>query len=162
MGKNPERNPARVHASAIIVASLGAAVSIGVLASLTDIFSIALLIGSFGSSAFILFAFPELHIAQPRHVVGGHVLSSIAGVGIYAIFGVHCWTIGLAVGLATSIMLVARCVHPPAGSNPIIAALLPVGWKFVLFPTLAGVLLLTVGAWAWHRAWGRRYPSYWL
>lgn len=145
----------------IMLASLGAGVGIAVLAAASDIVSTAFLMGSFGSTAVILFAFPSVHFAQPRHVIGGHLISSLVGVITFALFGVHAWTVGLSVGLAAAAMLLTRCIHPPAGSNPIIAALVPVGWKFILFPTLAGVILLTVTAWLWHRLSGQRYPLYW-
>lgn len=164
MGQLEQRsdvNPARMGMRKILAASLGAALGITVLACASDWFSTVLLLGSFGSTAVILFAFPAVHFAQPRHVIGGHVLSSLCGVGTFACLGVHVWTIGLAVGLATAAMLLTRCIHPPAGSNPVIAAVVSAGWKFVLMPTLAGVVLLTLVAWMWHRSTGRHYPLYW-
>ena len=154
-------NPPRLAARAIVLASIGAALGIAVVAGAGDLLAVALILGSFGSTAVILFAFPEVHFAQPRHVIGGHCISSAVGVATYAVLGVQWWSIGLAVGLATAAMLLARCVHPPAGSNPIIAALMLAGWKFILLPTLAGSVLLTLVALAWHRANGQRYPLYW-
>jgi len=48
----------------------------------------------------------------------------------------------LAVGTALAVMLVTRTVHPPAGSNPVIIFLTRPDWSFLLFPTLAGIMVL--------------------
>jgi CBS-domain-containing membrane protein len=59
-------------------------------------------------------------------------------------------------------MMATRTVHPPAGSNPVIVFLAHPGWGFLLFPVLAGAVLLTLVALLFHAVVRkRRYPVYW-
>lgn len=59
-------------------------------------------------------------------------------------------------------MMALRCVHPPAGSNPVIVFLTAPGWSFLLTPTLAGALLLVAVALVYNNLHGaKHYPQYW-
>jgi CBS-domain-containing membrane protein len=54
-------------------------------------------------------------------------------------------------------MVVTGTFHPSAGINPLLAISNNLGWSFLFVPVLAGALLLTLLAYAWHR-WLRRRP----
>ena len=59
-------------------------------------------------------------------------------------------------------MMATRTVHPPAGSNPVIVFLSHPGWGLLVFPVLAGAVLLTLVALLFHAAVRKRsYPVYW-
>lgn len=125
---------------------------------------ILLVLGSFGSTSVILFAFPDSHFAQPQSVIGGHLVSSAIGLLALALCGPTWWSLALAVALSAAAMMGSRTVHPPAGSNPIIVFLAAPGtldWHFLLFPTLLGTVALVATGVLYHRASGRRYPLYW-
>lgn len=121
-----------------------------------------LALGSFGSSAVLLFAFADSHFSQPRSIIGGHVISTAVGLLALALLGRQWWALALAVAAATALMMAARCLHPPAGSNPIIVFLALPGWDFLLFPTLSGALVLVAVGVLYHRACALAYPLYWL
>jgi CBS-domain-containing membrane protein len=154
--------PARhsVRAGAIACAGIGGA--IGALAYGSFELGVLLVLGSFGSSAVLLFAYADSPFAQPRSIIGGHVISSAVGLLVLALAGRHWWALGLAVALAAALMMAARSVHPPAGSNPIIVFLAMPDWHFLLFPTLAGALALVAIGVLYHRACALTYPRYWL
>jgi len=57
-----------------VVSCAGIFAVIGVLAFGSFELGVLLLLGSFGSSAVMVFAFPELHFSEPRSVVGGHLI----------------------------------------------------------------------------------------
>jgi CBS-domain-containing membrane protein len=77
-------------------------------------------------------------------------------------FGPTWWALALAAGTAIAVMMVTRTVHPPAGSNPVIVFLSQPGWSFVVFPTLAGALVLVIVALVYNNATrAGRYPKYW-
>jgi len=110
----------------------------------------------------LLFGFPDVPFSQPRNVIVGHVLSSFVGLAILAIFGAHSWSLALAVGTAIALMMLARTVHPPAGSNPVIVFLTKPAWGFLLYPTLFGAIILVLIALIYLNATrAAKYPKYW-
>lgn len=153
--------PPRLPLRAIALAWLGAFLAAATLGLLSDLGHIPLILGSFGASCLLIFAYPESPFAQPRNVVGGHLLSSLVGLVVMALCGVHWWSMGLAVASAIALMLLLRVPHPPAGSNPFIVMLSAAKWSFLLTPTLLGALVLVGVALAYGRLTARKYPTYW-
>ena len=155
--------PAPTPVRAVFVGALGAFAAIAAVALMARATEAPLMLGSFGASCVILFALPDTPFAQPRNVVGGHVLSSAVGLACLALFGATWWSVALAVALALALMQATRTVHPPAGSNPVIVMLAQPAWSFLLTPTLAGAAILVVVAILHHAVACRRtYPRYWL
>ncbi|WP_374486165.1 HPP family protein [Zoogloea sp.] len=149
-------------ARSVALAGLGGFLAIAAVAGLAEQASLALLLGSFGASCVLVFGFPEVPFSQPRNVVLGHTLSSLVGLACLAAFGPHWWAAALAVALAIMGMMALRCVHPPAGSNPVIVFLTAPGWSFLFTPTLAGALLLVAVALVYNNLRGaKHYPQYW-
>ncbi|MDR2689449.1 MAG: HPP family protein [Azoarcus sp.] len=145
-----------------LFAGMGGVVAIGVIAWLTDVSGYPLVLGSFGASCVLLFGFPESPFAQPRNVIGGHVLASFIGLVFLTLFGAHGWSMALAAGAAISAMMLTRTVHPPAGSNPVIVMLSAPTWHFLLTPTLLGAALLVgIALFFNNLPKDRRYPRYW-
>jgi CBS-domain-containing membrane protein len=143
------------------IACAGVALVIGVLAVSSFNLGVLLALGSFGSTAVMMFTFPELHFSQPRSVVGGHFICSAVGLAALALFGHTGWALALAAGVACALMMLTRCMHPPAGSNPVIVFLVAPKLSFLFFPTLFGALTMVAVAVAYHRACRREYPLYW-
>jgi CBS-domain-containing membrane protein len=142
---------------------LGGFITLLVIAGLADCTATALVLGSFGASCVLVFAYPDVPFSQPRNVVFGHLFSSAVGL-VFALFlGQHWWSVALAVGTAIAVMMLTRTVHPPAGSNPVIVFLAAApSWKFLLFPTLLGAILLVLVALVYNNATREgKYPKYW-
>ena len=154
--------PPRASGRQIALAWLGGALAIACVASTADWLSLSLLLGSFGASCVLVFGFPDLPFSQPRNLVLGHVLSSLVGLICLHLLGPGIWSLALAVSSAIALMMLTRSVHPPAGSNPVIIFLAQPGWGFLLFPTLAGALILLLVALLYNNATrSGRYPRYW-
>ena len=136
------------------------------------------LIGSFGASAVLVYGVINSPLAQPRNLVGGHVLSAIIGVTVYRLLPQKLWLAGaLAVALAIVGMQITKTLHPPGGATALIAVigslqLKALSYWYVLVPVLAGVLLLLLVAVVvnnltptrhypankyWYRFWKRTY-----
>jgi len=145
-----------------LVACAGVFTVIAALAIASFNLSWLLLLGSFGSTAVMMFAFPELHFSQPRSVVGGHCICTAVGLAALALCGPSWWSLATAVAVSAGLMMLTRTLHPPAGSNPIIVFLAAPKWGFLLFPTLFGALTMVVVALLYHRATRRVYPVYWV
>ncbi|HWA42527.1 MAG TPA: HPP family protein [Hypericibacter adhaerens] len=142
------------------LAALGGFIAIAALAQLTDHLHTLLLIAPFGASCVLVFAVPASPLAQPRNLIGGHLLSSLAGLVILAALGDGPWALGLGVALAILLMVLSETVHPPAGADPIVIISTQAAWPFLLAPVLAGTLIIFGIATLYHRHVSRLpYPA---
>ena len=147
---------------AVFLAWVGGVIAISLVASLTTLVSMPLVLGSFGATCVLVFAYPDVPFSQPRSIILGHVLRSLIGLTFLTVFGPHWWAAGLATGTAVAVMMMTRTVHPPAGSNPVIVFLSQPVWGFLLYPTLLGALLITIVAALYNNATrSSNYPKYW-
>lgn len=141
---------------------LAGSVAIGSLGCLGSAVALPLLIAPFGASCVLLFAVPDSPLAQPRNLVGGHLVAAAVGLAIAIVLGPGIWHVGLAVGLAIAAMELTGTVHPPAGANPVVILLSgTTKLSFLVAPILCGVALLLVIALAVSRLEGRRWPVRW-
>jgi CBS-domain-containing membrane protein len=145
------------------VAGAGAAIAIGAM----QWFSIAghypLAIIPFATSIVLVIGSPDAEPAQPRALIGGHVVSTLAGLALLKLTGPGAWAAAAGVGLAVLLMYLTGTFHPPAGINPLLVISNNLPWTFLFAPVLAGALLLTAFAYVWHR-WvrGQSWPQRWL
>jgi CBS-domain-containing membrane protein len=129
-----------------------------------DGYAAALIMGSMGSSAVLLFAVPHGPLSQPWPLVGGHTLSALVGVAVANLIPIPALAAGIAVALAIIVMHYARCLHPPGGATAMFAVLggesvQALGWGFVLAPALLNTLAILVIAIAFNAPFHwRRYP----
>lgn len=155
--------PPRPSLPNIAYAWLGSAIAIGLLAWLTELAHTPLLIGSFGASAVLVFGFPRFPLAQPRNVIGGHLLASFIGLLFLKLFGPTWWSLALALATLVALMLYTRIAHPPGGANVLIVMATQPDWNFLLMPTLLGaVILVLVGLITNNLGHERSYPTYWI
>ena len=133
------------------VAGLGGAIAIGVM----EWFSVAahypLAVIPFATSIVLVIGSPEAEPAQPRALVGGHLVvdpGRLCGAEVHRPASLGG---GAAVGLSILAMYVTGTFHPQAGINPLLVVSSNLPCSFLLAPVLAGVLLLTAFAFAWHR-----------
>ena len=82
------KSPPRVSLKEVLVSWVGAFLGIfavGFLGHLVHLEQqdILFLIGSFGASAVLLYGTPGVPLAQPRNLMGGHILSAFTGVLMY-------------------------------------------------------------------------------
>ena len=129
----------------------------------SDLMGQSVLIGSFGASAVLLFGAHESPRAQPRNLVGGHLISALVAVLIFATVGVSSFSIALAVGVAICAMNLTHTTHPPGGATALIGVQSGANWLFVVVPVLAGVvILLTLALLTNNFVYHRRYPNHWV
>lgn len=137
------------------VAGAGAALAIGVMELLSAELNYPLAVIPFATSIVLVIGSPDAVPAQPRALIGGHLVSTLVGLMVLHAVGPQAWAAAVAVGLAVLAMFVTRTFHPPAGINPLLVVSANLPWTFVIAPVLAGALLLTAFALVWHR-WVRR------
>jgi CBS domain-containing membrane protein len=105
------------------------------------------LVGSFGASSVLIYGVINSPLAQPRNLIGGHLISAIIGVTI-SFFVKEVWlAAALAVSLSIVLMQITKTLHPPGGATALIAVIgsekiKSFGYLYVLSPILSGVLIL--------------------
>ena len=144
---------------AALLAGVGGGGAIAVLSLVTQQAGLLMLMAPFGATCVLLFALPQSPLSQPANVIGGHLLSTAVGLSVRVAFPEHWWAVGLAVGLAISLMSLLRVTHPPAGADPIVVFVADPGFEFLLTPVLAGSLALVAMATLFHRGQGSSYPN---
>lgn len=138
---------------------------VGILAIIeaTTLVGHPLLIGSFGASAVLLFGATESPLAQPRNLVGGHLVSAAVAVLMVALFGSTPLTMALGVGLAIFVMNLTHTTHPPGGATALIGIQGAAGPEFIFVPVLLGAMILLLTAIITNNlVFHRSYPKHWL
>lgn len=157
-----EASPSRPSLGDIAWSWLGGMLAIAAVGWLSVVTDQPLIMAPFGASAVILFAIPTLPAAQPRNVIGGHLVAAVVGLIALELFGNTWWAMALGVGTAIALMLATRTVHPPAGANPILIAFSDADWSFLWMPAGVGAVVMVFVALVFNNlAPERRYPLYW-
>lgn len=139
--------------------------TLGILAILkaTQLVGHPLLIGSFGASAVLLFGATSSPLAQPRNLIGGHLVSACVAVLMVSLFGSSPFTIACGVGLAIFAMNLTHTTHPPGGATALIGIQGGAGPEFILVPVLLGAaILLGTAIFTNNVVYHRSYPKQWL
>ncbi len=128
-----------------------------------DAGALPLLIAPMGASAVLLFAAPASPMAQPWSILGGNVISGLAGVTCVLLIPDPTFAAATAVASAILLMSVCRCLHPPGGAVALTAAVggpvvLAAGYSFVLMPVALNSVLLLLVALVFNNLAGRSYP----
>lgn len=166
-------SPPRVSNAEILWSWIGAFLGIAAVAAVQRWFfsgtDLTFIIASLGASAVLVYGAVRSPLAQPRNLIGGHVLSALVGV--------TCWQwlsfepgLAMAVAVATAIALMhlTRTLHPPGGATALIAVIgseqiHAMGYLYVLVPALLGPLVLLVVALIVNNLpANRRYPEVWF
>ncbi len=149
---------------------LGAFFGIGVIAFIQGVYFTEsdnlFLIGSFGASSVLIYGVIQSPLAQPRNLVGGHLVSGLTGVTIAQILPDIVWlTAPLAVSLSIIAMQHTKTLHPPGGATALIAVtgsakIKALGYLYVVFPVLTGVIILLLVALIVNNMTShRKYPT---
>jgi len=171
--KGGAKSPPGVGFAEVFWSWLGAVVGVGTCGYLSANYfepkDLTLLIGSFGASAVLVYGAIKSPLAQPRNLVGGHILAGIIGVACYKMFGATPWMAGaLAASLAIVAMLLTKTLHPPAGATALIAVIggdkiHNLGFLYAFVPAgLGALILLIVALLVNNLSRNRRYPEYWF
>ncbi len=110
------------------------------------------MIGSFGASSVLIYGAIQSPLAQPRNLVGGHLISTLVGVTVYKFIPDIIWlSAPLAVSFSIILMQITKTLHPLGGATALLAVIgsekiKMLGYLYVLSPVLSGVLILFFAA----------------
>src|SRR5216683_7948343 len=88
------------------VAGLGAALAIGGMEWLSAASHFPLVIIPFATSIVLVIGSPEAEPAQPRALIGGHLVATLAGLAMLQLTGPQAWAAAAAVGVAIAAVVV--------------------------------------------------------
>jgi len=171
--KGTTQSPPQVGLPEILWSWLGAFLGIAAVALINDYLlekqDLLMIIGSFGASAVLIYGAIKSPLAQPRNLIGGHVISAIIGVTAYKLFYPHLWlAASVAVATAIAVMHVTKTLHPPGGATSLIAVIgsqkiHSLGYFYAVIPVgLGAVVMLIVALLVNNIPKNRRYPEFWL
>lgn len=150
-------------------AFIGSFIGIGIIAYLQSQTlphsDVIYLIGSFGASSVLVYGVIQSPLAQPRNLIGGHLVSALIGVTVQKLAPDILWvTAPLAVSLSIVLMQITKTLHPPGGATALIAVtgsaeLRNLGYWYVISPVLVGSLILLLVALFFNNVTSnRQYP----
>lgn len=171
--KGGAKSPPGVGAGELLWSWIGSVMGIGICGYLSSRYfeprDLTLLIGSFGASAVLVYGAIKSPLAQPRNLIGGHVISGLVGVASYQMVGETIWlAAAVAVSLAIVAMLATKTLHPPGGATALIAVvggqkIHDLGFLYAFIPAgLGALILLAVALLVNNLSKNRKYPEYWL
>jgi len=129
-----------------------------------NVYTEIVVIAALGSTVFTLFAMPSQVTAQPRNVIGGHVVGLLVGGLCYAIL-VHApqailgsgllllFLIAGSIGLSTFVMVLTDTEHPPAAGTALFMVM--AGWSLANVLPLILLVVALVGATQLLKPWMR-------
>ncbi|KAI7867127.1 HPP family-domain-containing protein [Spinellus fusiger] len=137
---------------------------------------VPVIIGSFGASAFLIFGAIESPLAQPRNLVGGHLIGAFVGTIICNLFytlphfesveqqqTVRWVAAATAVAITLLCTQVTKTVHPPAGATALLAVvqdnIVKLNWLYIAVILVS--VLIQLGIALIINNIERRYPLYW-
>jgi len=152
---------------AVLAGATGGAIAIGIMEAFSMSTAYPLMAIPFATSIVTVLGSPAAEPAQPRALIGGHLMSTLVGVLMVKICGPAAWAAAMAVGLAMIAMHLTGTFHPPAGIDPLVVVVNDLSWSFLFAPVGVGALLLALFAFCWHNLVARGasrgdiWPTHW-
>jgi CBS-domain-containing membrane protein len=157
------KSPLKWNAKTVFWGFTGGFLTILLLSFMHSIADVALFMPPFGASCVLAFAAWEAPFAQPRNIIGGHLIAAVEGIVISRLLGNQPVSLALAVGLAIALMALTKTIHPPAGATALVIILGNSGVEFLVFPVLMGsVILVAMSVLVNRFVFKRDYPKFWF
>jgi CBS-domain-containing membrane protein len=99
---------------AVVASAADAAIAIGVMEFLPTRVAIPVMAIPFGTSIVLVLGSSEVEAAQPRALIGGHLISTLVGLLVVTVTGPQPCAAALAVGLAIAMHAPAPFILRPA------------------------------------------------
>ncbi|HTE30341.1 MAG TPA: HPP family protein [Chryseolinea sp.] len=135
------------------------------------------LVGSFGATSVLIYGVINSPLAQPRNVIGGHLICATVGVLLNLLIPIPWLAGALAVSSSIVLMQVTKTLHPPGGATALIAIIgsekiKNLGLLYIVTPIGSGIVILLLVAFvfnnitanrsyprnkSWYKFWKRNY-----
>ncbi|WP_100405213.1 HPP family protein [Bacillus solitudinis] len=145
-----------------VVSATGGLIAISIISFVAVAFGYPMVLGPIGASCLLVFVAHAGPFSQPRHVLGGHILSTLAALTIWEVFGRTHLTIGMTLAVVVFLMLIFNTVHPPAAASAIVAINSQVGWGFLVTVIACSILVVFLSIIYNNLFKNRQYPKQWV
>lgn len=147
----------------ILFSYIGSFIGIATLAYLSVGSGYPLIAAPFGAAAVLVFAVPNVPLAQPRNLILGNFLGGVVSVAMVSLFGSEPWVMALAVATAIKLMQLTKSLHPPGGAVALVGVMSKAQPSFIFTPVLVGSIVLLFCTIVFNNLMpGRSYPKHWL
>lgn len=137
-----------ISPKAALMTAIGIFAGIGGLGLLAHLTDLPWIMAPFGSSAVLIYYATNSPLAQPRNLIGSHIIAAIVAITCVNLMGSTWYCMALSVMITTLLLAMTDTVHPPAGATALFIALEGIDYySFVFMPVITGVLILFLTAW---------------
>ncbi|BDD03338.1 HPP family protein [Aureibacter tunicatorum] len=158
-----EKSPNPLSFNISLFSGIGGFIAIATVAFITANSNIPLIMAPFGATCVLAFGVPDSPLAQPRNIIGGHLISTLIGLICLYLFGNEWYSLAIGVGAAIAIMQLSGTTHPPAGADPLLVIMGGCTWEFIINPVFSGAIIITAIACLFNNMDKvRKYPKYWI
>ncbi|NLB52176.1 MAG: HPP family protein [Syntrophomonadaceae bacterium] len=141
----------------------GIALGMGIVSFISIYFEVLYLIPALASSAIMLFMSYNNVFAQPRNVVGGHLMAVLAAIIVSQFAGPEWWAVTIVAVLTALLMIVTHTIHPPGGGTAIVAFIGCYSPSALIISVLLGTVIMVLTAVVVNNAISsRKYPLFWI
>lgn len=145
-----------------LISAVGVFLAVGIMILMAFSFRYPMVIGPLGASCILAFVAHKGPLSQPRQIIGGHILCTIAGLSIWSIFGKSLFILTITLVIVLMIMSITKTMHPPAAASALVAVNFETGWG-ILLPIVIGVFLIVFISMLYNNLFPKRqYPQYWI
>jgi len=117
---------------------------LSIIAALHTWLGSTVVVGSLAGSVVVAFGMPESDMARPRSLLGGHVISCIAGIIVSYVLRDSSLAGPVGVSIALLLMQSTTTIHSPAGADPLIILASNGDWWRPVLVLLLGLLLISL------------------
>ena len=139
----------------MLAGAVGGAVAIASMEAFSVSTEFPLVAIPFATSIVTVLGSPKAEPAQPRALIGGHLVSTFVGLLIVKLFGPAPWAAALAVGLAMLAMRLTGTFRRLRGSIRLVVVINDISSSFLVSPVRFGRYCLRFFAFTWRDLVGR-------
>ncbi len=145
-----------------VIAAIGGLIAMIIISFIAVFLGFPMILGPMGASCLLVFAAHSLPFSQPKHILGGHFISTFTGLTIWNFFGKSHVTIGCTIALVLFLMILLKMVHPPAAASAMVAINSQAGWGFLLTIIISSIILIIISVLYNNLFKDRQYPKQWI
>ena len=123
-------------------AGIGSAAAFAMTAMVGDLTGASFMFAPMAASAVLIYGVPQSPLAQPAHVVFGHVVAAILAIAADHFLPASPWMLAGTIGTVIAVLGLLRLTHPPAAATAMVVLLTHPNWGFILSPVLTGAVTL--------------------
>ncbi|WP_054637534.1 MULTISPECIES: HPP family protein [Bacillaceae] len=160
--KGEQGNVTRINLSDNIISAIGGLITISIVSVIAVALGYPMVLGPIGASCLLVFAAHHGPFSQPRHILGGHFVSTLAALAIWDMLGKSHLTIGLTLAVVLILMILLNVMHPPAAASAIVAINSQSGWIFLLTVIISSLVVIAISVLYNNLFKDRNYPKQWM